>query len=352
VKRRQLAGLTSAIVLAIASPSAANDSAAELAAGGLVLVKTDAIALQREDLALSPLEVRVRYEMRNDTGQPVTLRVAFPMPEVPSNSPDGLTVGSGNYNNIAMKTPSEPNFMGFRVWANDRELRPEVEIRAELPDGRDIAPALRDIGGLKLVMQPGLFDQSDKKKLDPETRRKLAALGAFEQLDATTWRLPWTTHVTFHWQQTFAPGVTVVEHTYRPVLGFRFIVVDGNQPLKGSGGEEPARAFCIDQATDAAIRDLYRRLNAGKTAADAQPLSSYTLGYILRTANNWRGPIGTFHFTLEGGPVVFDERPRGAVRVTSLCTDLPLARTGAQRFEATVRDYSPKQDLRVLYIAE
>jgi len=117
-------------------------------------------------------------------------------------------------------------------------------------------------------------------------------------------------------------------------------------------GEEPTRAFCIDQATDGAIRDLYRRLNAGKTAADAQPLSGYTLGYILHTANNWRGPIGTFHLTLEGGRVVFDERPRGEVRVTSLCTDLPLVRTGAQRFEATVREYAPQQDLRVLYIAE
>lgn len=136
------------------------------------------------------------------------------------------------------------------------------------------------------------------------------------------------------------------------MLGFRFIVVDGKQPLKGSGGEEPAHAFCIDQATDGTIRALYRRLNAAKTTADAQPLSGYTLGYILRTANNWRGPIGTFHLTLEDGRIMFDERPHGEVRVTSLCTNLPLARTGPQRFEATVHDYAPQKDLRVLYIAE
>ena len=43
-------------------------------------MKTDAITLQREDIVLSSSEVRVRYEMRNDTGQPVTLRVAFSMP--------------------------------------------------------------------------------------------------------------------------------------------------------------------------------------------------------------------------------------------------------------------------------
>jgi len=120
----------------------------------------------------------------------------------------------------------------------------------------------------------------------------------------------------------------------------------------GSGGQDPVRAFCIDAATDRAIRELNRQLNAEKAAADVQPLQGYTLGYILKTARNWRGPIGTFHLTLQGGPVVFDERPRGEVRVTSLCTDLPLSRTGPQRFEATVRDYVPKEDLRILYIAE
>ena len=49
---------------------------------------------------------------------------------------------------------------------------------------------------------------------------------------------------------------------------------------------------------------------------------------------------------------MFDKRPRGEVRATSLCTDLPISRTGPQRFEATVRDYVPKEDLRILYIAE
>ncbi len=136
------------------------------------------------------------------------------------------------------------------------------------------------------------------------------------------------------------------------MLGFRFIVVDGSQLIKGSGGDDPARAFCIDAATDRAIRDLYRRRNAGKSPADVQPLSGYTLGYILKTARNWRGPIGAFHLTLQGGSLVFDGRPRGEVHVTSLCTDLPLSRTGPQRFEGTARDYVPREDLRILYIAD
>ena len=36
----------------------------------------------------------------------------------------------------------------------------------------------------------------------------------------------------------------------------------------------------------------------------------------------------------------------------SLCTDLPLRATAPTRFEATVRDYVPAQDLRMLIITD
>ncbi len=348
--------LALALALSLAAaPAAANDSSSELAAGGIVLVKTDAITLQREDLTLSPTEVRVRYEMRNDTGRPVTLRVAFPMPEVPSEGPAGMTTSTGGHN-VAVRPPTDPNFLRFRVWADGHEIRPEVEIRALLPDGRDIAAALNEIGGPALVLQPGVFPSAEDKPLDAATRGKLAALGAIEKLDGGDdgFRLPWTARITFHWMQTFAPGVTVVEHSYRPVIGSRFIVIEGNSKLAGSGGEDPVRAFCIDAATDQAIRAADQRLRDAKRPAgtDASLLMGYTLGYILQTARNWRGPIGTFHLTLQGGPIVAEGKTVGEVRITTLCTDLPLRRTGPQRFEATVRDYVPKEDLRVLYVSE
>lgn len=345
--------LALALPLAATSPAAANDSSSELAAGGIVLVKTDAITMQREDLTLSPTEVRVRYEMRNDTGQPVTLHVAFPMPEVPSDGPAGMTTSTGGHN-VAIRPPTDPNFLRFRVWSDGRELTPETEIRAVLPDGRDIAATLREIGGLPLVLQPGLFLAPEDKPLDAATRQKLQVLGALEKLDDDGFRLPWTVRITFHWMQTFPPGVTVIEHSYRPVIGSRFIVIEGNSKLAGSGGEDPVRAFCIDAATDQAIRAADKRLKEAKRPAgtEASLLMGYTLGYILQTARNWRGPIGTFHLTLQGGPIVAEGETRGEVRITTLCTDLPLRRTGPQRFEATVRDYVPKEDLRVLYVSE
>lgn len=345
-KHRPLAA--AALLLALAWPAAANDSEAELAAGGLVLVKNDNIVMQREDLTLSPTEVRVRYEMRNVTDRPLMLRVAFPMPEVPSEGPAGLSTSTGGYN-IAMRPPTDPNFMQFRVWADQREIAPEVEVKALLPDGRDVAAALREIGGMKLVLRPGLFFLTDDDAPDAAMRARLEVLGALEKLDASAIRLPWIPRVTFHWMQTFAPGVTVVEHVYRPIVGSRFVMRDDKGRLTGSGGGDTVRDLCIDAPTDQAIRALEKRV---RDKSDVGMLIGHTLGYVLQTARNWSGPIGTFHLTLEGGPMRPEDAGKSEVRITSLCTDLPLRRTGPQRFEATVSDYVPKDDLRILYIAE
>jgi hypothetical protein len=340
-----LAGVLTA-ALAIPGTSTANDSAAELAAGGLVLVKTDAIVMQREDLTLSPSEVRVRYEMRNDTGHPVTLRVAFPMPEVPRMTPDGMET-SGGAHNIAIKPPTDPNFMDFRLWANQQELTPEVEIRSEMPDGRDISAALREIGGLRLMLQPGVFTEGADKPLDAEAIRKLRALSAIEMQPGSGWYLPWTTKVTFHWILTFAPGVTIVEHSYRPVLGWGLFVFRETGRIGSSSYDDPVSAYCIDKQTERTLHDLLR---SSKRADGA--LISHTLGYILRTARNWHGPIGTFHLTLTGGSVADSLRNYGVSHLISMCSDLAVQKTGPQRFEATVRNYVPEQDIRALFVTD
>jgi hypothetical protein len=65
----------------IALPCLANDSAAELAAGGITLVRSDGIAMVSEDLTISTELVTVSYVFRNETQAPITTRVAFPVPE-------------------------------------------------------------------------------------------------------------------------------------------------------------------------------------------------------------------------------------------------------------------------------
>lgn len=353
---RWAAWLAGVALLCGAAAASANDSASELAAGGIVLVKTDAIAMQREDLHLSPGEVRVRYEMRNDTGQSVTLRVAFPLPEMPSQTPGGWVVSTNPAaNNIVMRQPTDPNFLRFRVRIDGQEVTPEAEVRAELPDGRNITAELIKIGGMKLVLHTGLFFPPDDAELEPATRAALEELGAIEPLYAKGYRLPWITRVTFHWMQTFRPGITVIEHSYQPILGFRFVVPEANGKISGSGDGDTQRDFCITGATEQAVRTLSQRLAAERAKRGVQDsfLKGYTLGYILLTARNWRGPIGIFHLTVQGGPGgLAGDTDFKKTELVTFCSDLALRRTGPLKFEASAQDYVPKHDLRILFVTE
>ena len=73
--------LTAALALS-AAPALANDSVAELGTGGLILSRSDAVAMQSEDLFISPEKVTVDYVFHNNTDRDVDSIVAFPMPDI------------------------------------------------------------------------------------------------------------------------------------------------------------------------------------------------------------------------------------------------------------------------------
>ena len=233
----------------------------------------------------------------------------------------------------------------------------QVEIRATLPDGRDIAPSLQEIGGLALVLRSGLYAMPGDPQLDAATRRRLSELGAIEELPDRAYRLPWTTRITFHWTQTFAPGVTVVEHSYRPVLGFGYV---GFDPWSGSLFAGPdanaASVFCVDAAGQQTLRSLGERARA-KRLARGEPedsyLLGYMLGYVLQTARNWRGPIGTFHLTVKADPIPAASWTSGGPAVAMyFCSPAPLTQTAPLLMQGEVRDFVPTSDLRILFVRE
>jgi len=334
--RRAICGLA-----LLVAPAHADDGAAALAAGGLVFVKAPGIVMQREDLTLSAAQIRVRFEMRNDRAEAATLLVAFPLPDVPLETPGGWETSSGA--NVALPGGvTDPRFIDFTVRVNGQPVQPQVEVRAMMPDGRDLSALLRDAGGTALLLQPRWFDPGD---LTPAVRQRLLDAGAIKPADPADSASPdvaqWATRIKFHWSQVFAPGVTVIEHTYRPMLGFNVVELrDGH--WQGTGVSDLDHAFCIDPPTDRALRAL---------ATPKHELHGYEVAYILSTAATWDGPIGTFHLTLEGGPIstggVF---AGGDVALITLCTGLKLHNTGKLRFEATEHDYHPPADLRALFV--
>ena len=62
---------------------------------------------------------------------------------------------------------------------------------------------------------------------------------------------------------------------------------------------------------------------------------------MLKTANNWKGPIGKFHLTVD------KMRP---ANVLSMCWGNDLKKTGATTFESTRENFAPARDIKILVL--
>jgi hypothetical protein len=140
-RRRALFALALSAAPALTATFArADDSTAALKAGGLVLEKTDRIALVSEDLYLSPTAVRVSYHFRNLTNADVETIVAFPMPDI---------TGSVDMS-VAVPDPKHDNFLRFVTRVDGKPVQSEVEQRAFLlAEGKpevEITERLKSLG--------------------------------------------------------------------------------------------------------------------------------------------------------------------------------------------------------------
>ena len=61
-------------------------------------------------------------------------------------------------------------------------------------------------------------------------------------------------------------------------------------------GAANRKTFCIDRPARAAIEARIAKLD--KHGPNGAYLQAYTTEFVLKTANNWKGPIGRFRLTL------------------------------------------------------
>src|SRR5471030_2777164 len=119
LKHRQFAVVAFA-VLAGLGPVRANDSAAELSIGGLQFVQNKAVAMESEDLRISLDRVSVHYQFANTSDKPVTLTVAFPLPDI------DLAEGD----NIALPSSDPVNFVDFETRIDGNPAKFQIDQRA------------------------------------------------------------------------------------------------------------------------------------------------------------------------------------------------------------------------------
>lgn len=304
------------------APARADDSSAALKAGGLVLTRQADIRMAEEDLFVSPKQVKVRYVFVNDGSHDVDTVVAFPLPDI--------DVERFYFEPLGTTKNSSPNFMGFALAVDGRDVVPKVEERA-FYKGREVT-ALARAAGLPLnIAGSDMVARLDR--LPAATRARLVDQGLMDKDEPT---VHWTTRTKFWWRQKFPAGKRVViAHSYQPVTGQFFFGANDLTDRK----LDYAGYYCFDAATKRAIRDRIARLDPN--AANGAYLQGTQTEFVLRTAANWKGPIGHFRLTLD------KLKPDN---VLSLCWDGALKKTRPTTFEATRERFAPARDIRLLVL--
>ncbi len=319
-------------MFAIADPAGANDSTAELAAGGLVLTKTAAIEMKAEDLYISPKQVRVHYRFANTSDHDVTVTVAFPMPDITTEGFDDM---------LAIPTQNPTNFLDFHTTVDGRPVTASLERKA-IKNGVDHSALLRSLGvplAPHLAFTNQVLDGLPQARKDQLVKLGLAVVddyddngkGMVHHLDAT-----WTLKTTYYWTQTFPAGrEVIVEHRYKPAVGESAGTSWGSDYWPKDPGYAKARAhYCVD---DDFIASARRAMGKG----DLSPaLTEQRIEYILTTGGNWKAPIGDFHMTIDKGD---------PAALVSFCGE-GVVKTGPTTFEVRHANYMPTQEVSVLIL--
>jgi hypothetical protein len=323
--------LTVALVLS-AAPAFANDSIAELATGGLILSRSDAVAMQSEDLYISPEKVTVDYVFHNNTDKDVDAIVAFPMPDI-SGDPEGM---------VAIPEDQSDNFLGFAVTIDGVAAQPQLEQKAYAL-GIDIGADLKaqnvsfnpfgDAAKVALAKLPKAMAE------DWENRGIIIEDPGSDGTEANKVYTPWwQLRSTYWWRSTFPANKDVhVSHRYKPSVGGTSSVsffYDGN--FQGSQYAAYKARYCMDNNFENAVS------KAAKDDPDGYPkFYEKRIAYILTTGGNWaNGSIGKFKLTVDKG------NPKALI---SFCGD-NVKKVGPTSFEMTAQDFYPEHNIDILLL--
>jgi Domain of unknown function (DUF4424) len=297
------------------SRSWANDTMATFGAGGLQFEQTDEVRMEREELYLSPEEVRVSYAFRNLTDHDVRMTVAFPMPDVDvlamSETPHKFHLSS-----------RDGDIFDFHVSVNGLEIVSALDVRAYRSDQPD-----KEVTAILKKYKEPLLDESKERLRDKPDIKALIAEGLFEEDGEHP---NWIVKANFHWEQVFPAGQTIeITHRYKPVTGGTHMgtEVTVNDP------KDYFAPWCPDKAFATAMKVL---------PSDGNRLVEQTsLEYILKTGANWAGPIGRFRLEIN----------KAGADLISLCPvpGLKLERRG-QSFVAEASQYVPTTDIKLMFV--
>jgi hypothetical protein len=327
-----LSFVAAAVCLEAAPSSAlANDTSAELAIGGLTFTKNADISMESEELRIALDAITVRYVFLNHSTKPVTLTVAFPLPDI----------SLADASNAAFPVGNPLNFVGFSTKIDGKPVSFATSQQA-FANNKNVTAALTEMG---IPIFPVGAEQLKINDLSQEVRGRAVAQGLLVESGTNDKGMPlydatWTLKTSVVRQQTFPPGKpVVVEHRYRTSVGMSFDTIL-RQGLRQNKNLDPEvqrykSKYCVD--------DNFLKLVDGLKAADkpGKPrVIERRISYVLTTGANWAGPIKDFHLVVDKGHVD---------RIVSFCGP-GIKEISATQLELRAADFTPRQDLEILIL--
>jgi len=315
----------------VSAPALANDTTAQLSTGGLIFVRTDAVAMEREDLFISPDEVRVAYLFRNISDADVESLVAFPMPDIVANP----------YVNVSIPDLASDNFLDFTVTVDDIAVQPTLDQRAFAAE-IDVTDELKANGIPIYPYAEGIEEAIAKlpeEKLEDWVSRGIVMVDTYDAGEGMKGHFvpSWTVKSAYWWKMAFPKGKAVnVRHGYKPSVGGTVGLTFVNDGRVGGEERDRYRAkYCMDEAFEKAVQKAVDAAGKNET-----PFFETWISYVLTTGGNWANNIGTFKLTIDKG------KPDSLV---SFCGE-GVKKTGPTTFEMMAEDFHPQKDIEILIL--
>jgi hypothetical protein len=307
----------------------ANDGFGSLGVGGIVLSKTDVIAINKEILDISCDRIQVWYEFVNESDEDQQALVMFPLPRYPAFPSESGVISHGQ--------PS-----GFKVRVNGKTVNYRTEVKATLKE-QDVTDILKSAGLSEKQIAHFPFD---KDLLDIEGRLKIS----LSQIEALTKKglvdggFPlWDINVTYVWTQRFpARSTTHIDHTYRPFIsgGTAGGYSGRDQELHNITKEWGWKDVFDSCPTEEQLHRLDRLLSNKSRLDGYCQVPGTTVEYILTTANTWKDGIRDFKLRIH---------TKSQDEIVALCFPSKIRKVSDLLYETRVRNFKPKAELSVYF---
>lgn len=270
----------------------ANDTAGTTAAGGINFVKTPGVSMEREELTISPNNVKVSYLFKNNTEKDITTQVFFPLP------PYRMEGVNASWDNEVSRDTKNAPFVNFSVSVQGQPANYNTNIRAVI-NGQDVTQTLQQAGiPLNPALVGGDIPMQDQAKID-QWQSKARTLGLLDDAGKPKWQK----QMVFYWTQTFPAGQEIlIEHQYKPAAGAFYAGVNPGKTLNDLMSENEQRIASVFNLNlenligkDALKNWLVERIQQN-SSNNTSGIYAYffNINYILTTGANWGGPIKNF----------------------------------------------------------